>query len=120
MEAISSEIAENSEEAPPQVEKEIDEEQAKNVEKKSESGRKRMSWRPTTRLLDPDHASKKAFSPSKKIIQRRTSSSLSSVVLDASGLALGALATAAQYAPTPYLGTLASISLSILNAIQVC
>ncbi|KAJ3859153.1 hypothetical protein EV359DRAFT_68409 [Lentinula novae-zelandiae] len=120
MEAISSEIAENSEEAPPQVEKEIDEEQAKNVEKKSESGRKRMSWRPTTRLLDPDsdHASKKAFSPSKKIIQRRTSSSLSSVVLDASGLALGALATAAQYAPTPYLGTLASISLSILNAIQ--
>ncbi|KAJ3886076.1 hypothetical protein GG344DRAFT_82071 [Lentinula edodes] len=120
MEAISSEIAENSEEAPPQVEKEIDEEQAKNVEKKSESGRKRMSWRPTTRLLDPDsdHASKKPLSPSKKIIQTRTSSSLSSVVLDASGLALGALATAAQYAPTPYLGTLASISLSILNAIQ--
>ncbi|KAJ3916855.1 hypothetical protein F5877DRAFT_68693 [Lentinula edodes] len=117
MEAISSEIAEKSEEAPPQVEKEIDEEQAKNAEKKkSESGRKRMPWRPTTRLLDPDHASKKAFSPSKKIIQ--TSSSLSSVVLDASGLALGALATAAQYAPTPYLGTLASISLSIVNAIQ--
>ncbi|KAF8830919.1 hypothetical protein HHX47_DHR1000270 [Lentinula edodes] len=118
MEAISPEIAENNEEAPPNVVKEIDEEQAKNAEKKSESGRKRMSWRPTTRLLDPDHASKEAFSPSKKIIQRRTSSSLSSVVLDASGLALGALATAAQYAPTPYLGTLASISLSILNAIQ--
>ncbi|KAJ3872383.1 hypothetical protein F5051DRAFT_421622 [Lentinula edodes] len=118
MEAISPEIAENNEEAPPNVVKKIDEEQAKNAEKKSESGRKRMSWRPTTRLLDPDHASKEAFSPSKKIIQRRTSSSLSSVVLDASGLALGALATAAQYAPTPYLGTLASISLSILNAIQ--
>ncbi|KAJ4482877.1 hypothetical protein C8J55DRAFT_559705 [Lentinula edodes] len=122
-----SKTAENKgrEAEPFQVVKEIEEEQAKNLQEKREPGRRRISWKLPKRPTGPEHdgaesppLKTEASSYLKETIQRRTSSLLSSVAPDASSHALGALATAAQYAPTPYLRTLASISLSILNAIQ--
>ncbi|KAJ3872382.1 hypothetical protein F5051DRAFT_456619 [Lentinula edodes] len=120
-----SKTAENRgpEAEPSQVVKEIEEEQAKNAQEKRELGR-RISWKLPERSPGSEHDGvesptlKKAFSHSKEIIQGQASSSLSSVVLDASGLALSALPNAAQYASTPYLRNLASISSSILNAIK--
>ncbi|KAH7874921.1 uncharacterized protein C8R40DRAFT_1171033 [Lentinula edodes] len=110
---------------PLQVVKEIEEEQAKVSQEKREPGRRRISWKLPKRPTGPEHdgaesgpLKTEASSYLKETIQRRTSSLLSSVAPDASSHALGALASAAQYAPTPYLRTLASISLSNLNAIQ--
>ncbi|GAW08371.1 protein [Lentinula edodes] len=110
---------------PLQVVKEIEEEQAKVSQEKREPGRRRISWKLPKRPTGPEHdgaesgpLKTEASSYLKETIQRRTSSLLSSVAPDASSHALGALASAAQYAPTPYLRTLASISLSNLNALQ--
>lgn len=66
---------------------------------------------PTTTSLSA--ASSLALTP----FQRR--SSVASSAWDVSDHLLTTLANAAQYAPTPYLGALASVSLSIFNAIQV-
>ncbi|KAJ3901950.1 hypothetical protein F5879DRAFT_924234 [Lentinula edodes] len=108
---------------PLQVVKEIEEEQAKVSQEKREPGRRRISWKLPKRPTGPEHdgaesgpLKTEASSYLKETIQRRTSSLLSSVAPDASSHALDALASAAQYAPTPYLRTLASISLSNLNA----
>ncbi|KAJ3745140.1 hypothetical protein DFH05DRAFT_1419659 [Lentinula detonsa] len=66
----------------------------------------------------PNSQESSSLDDSTGIIQRRTTSSVSSAALLFSGHALTIFATAAQFTPVPYLATLASITSSICNTIQ--
>ncbi|KAJ3780120.1 hypothetical protein GGU10DRAFT_418906 [Lentinula aff. detonsa] len=89
--------------------------------------RKRKRWSLTKRrrnsnnnVVDatPNSQESSSLDDSTGIIQRRTTSSASSAALLLSGHALAILATAAQFTPVPYLGTVASITSSICITIQ--
>ncbi|KAJ4478396.1 hypothetical protein J3R30DRAFT_3703208 [Lentinula aciculospora] len=111
----------------PSLNQEIDGERLRNLEKTK--SQRRMSWNLKLTKRAPKHSEpdgvdelacstfQQSSSSSWKIFTRR-SSSLSSIACDLSGHLLGTLSTVAQFAPTPYLGSLATITLSICNAIQ--
>ncbi|KAJ3809785.1 hypothetical protein F5876DRAFT_66188 [Lentinula aff. lateritia] len=118
--SMNPEGDENSQQGPPLVETEIDGKQSrKNEQKPKLRSRILKPHKDVSEPLDED-VDERSLSPSskKKITQRRTSSSATSIAFDCSSLALDTLANVAQYTPTPYLGTLALISSSILSAIQ--
>ncbi|KAJ3992779.1 hypothetical protein F5050DRAFT_862649 [Lentinula boryana] len=89
--------------------------------------RNRQSWTFERRRKNSNHGVVNATPNSQEssslddstgMIQRRTTSSVSSAALLFSGHALTIFATAAQFTPVPYLATLASITSSICNTIQ--
>ncbi|KAE9396777.1 hypothetical protein BT96DRAFT_96875 [Gymnopus androsaceus JB14] len=92
--------------------KEAKNERKFSIFKRSKSLSEKISAPSAPASAPPDSSSAQNF------VQRRSSSSMASSAWDISQHVLTTLTNAAQYAPTPYIGTLASVTLSIFTAVQ--